>query len=68
MLSAGGAFSLPPRPDYFPFLHAIQKVGSASLGKFSVALMEHGEQLLSRGHRTTVSCPYADNFADSDDA
>jgi hypothetical protein len=47
-LFAGGAFSLPPRPDYFPFLHALQKVVSASLGNFCVALLEHGEQLLSR--------------------
>ena len=41
---AGGAFCLPPRPDYFPFLHAIQKAVSASSDNFSIAALEHCEQ------------------------
>ena len=59
---------MPPRPDYFPFLLTLQKAGSASFGNFSVALMEHGEQLFSRGHRATASYAYADTSAKSDGA
>jgi hypothetical protein len=40
---SGGGFSLPPRPDYFSFLHALQKDVCAVLGDVSIAMLEYCE-------------------------
>lgn len=57
---------MPPRPDYFPFLLAIQNAVSASVGNFSIALLEHCEQFsLSRGRCAAASCPCANYLTPS---
>jgi hypothetical protein len=43
LLSAGGGFSLPPRPDYLPFIGALKKDISAVLGDASVVMLEYCE-------------------------
>jgi len=40
---SGGGFSLPPRPDYFSFLHALQRDVCAVLGDVSIAMLEYCE-------------------------
>ncbi|KAH9071483.1 alpha/beta-hydrolase [Lactarius deliciosus] len=37
----GGCFVLPTRPDYFPFLHSLQKALSADVGEVGVAALEY---------------------------
>ncbi|KAI0265804.1 alpha/beta-hydrolase [Gloeopeniophorella convolvens] len=37
----GGAFSMPARPDYFPFLRNVQEKASVSLGDVGVAMLEY---------------------------
>ena len=43
LLPVGGGFSLPPRPDYLPFIGALKKDISAVLGDASVAMLEYCE-------------------------
>jgi hypothetical protein len=40
---SGGGFSLPPRPDYFSFSHALQKDVCAVLGDVSITMLEYRE-------------------------
>ena len=54
-LLAGGGYSLPARPEYFPFLSTLQKDVAASLGDVGVAVLQYCELSLSvaRAHRST---------------
>ncbi|KAH9986328.1 alpha/beta-hydrolase [Russula compacta] len=41
LLPEGGAYSLPARPEYFPFLSTLQKDVATSFGDVGVALLEY---------------------------
>ena len=43
ILCSGGGFSLPARPDYFRFLHALKKDVSTSFGDIGVVALEYCE-------------------------
>ena len=47
---SGGGFTVPARPDYFPFLRSLQKDVSASLGDIGVAFLEYCKP-------RPISCP-----------
>ena len=52
-LFAGGAYSIPARPECFPFLSTLQKDVAASFGDIGIALLQYCELSLSGAHRST---------------
>jgi hypothetical protein len=54
--TAGGGFSLPPRPDYLPFIGALKK-DISDVGNASVAMLEYCELVTQSPHCFTTFYP-----------